>query len=146
MTGTNLYHVGVLVTDLEAAKAHFAQVLGLTFGETRAIPLQGVEDEGRVVDIELRVVYSVEGPPFLELIEARDDGTWGRHLGEGLHHIGVWQDDLEDRVAELLAAGHTAQCVVRRADGSMLATYLGIEHEHVHGTRIELVGRPANPT
>jgi catechol 2,3-dioxygenase-like lactoylglutathione lyase family enzyme len=141
MTATNLYHVGILVTDIEAAKAHFAALLGLTFGETRVVALKDVEDHGVVTDVDLPVAYSVEGPPFLELIEAREGGTWGIQHGEGLHHVGVWQDDLAERVAELLAAGHAAECVVRRPDGTMMATYLDVEHPHVHGTRLELVGR-----
>ena len=76
VTATNLYHVGVLVTDLDAAMAQFAEVLGVTFGEPRTVAAVVVEG-GTTTERPLHVVYSIEGPPFLELIEAQEGGVWG---------------------------------------------------------------------
>ena len=86
----------------------------------------------------LRLIYSVEGPPFLELIEAQEDGVWGRQHGEGLHHIGVWQDGLDARIAELAAAGVEPQAIIHHL-GETLAVYL--TPETAHGARLELVRR-----
>ncbi len=138
MTATNMYHVGVLVEDLDAAMARFGQVLGLTFPEPRTIHLSDLVEYGETVVRDLRVVYSNEGPPFLELIEAQDGGLWGHQHGEGLHHIGMWQDGLEARMAEMQAAGLPAEAVVT-IDGTLIAAYL--PPGPVHNTRIELVRR-----
>jgi hypothetical protein len=136
MTATPLYHVGVLVEDLDAAMARFTELIGVTFGEPLSIRFDDVIDDGEHVDRELRVIYSVEGPPFLELIEAQDDGVWGRQHGEGLHHIGVWQDGLDARIAALAAAGTEPQAVIHHL-GETLAVYL--TPETAHGARLELV-------
>ncbi len=89
MTATNLYHVGVLVRDLE-------------------------------------------------LIEAHDHGVWGHHHGEGLHHIGSWQEGLEDKLRAMLAAGIATEATIT-IGGQLIAAYL--DPGPVHGTRVELVGR-----
>ena len=74
--------------------------------------------------------------PFLELIEAQEGGVWGRHHGEGLHHIGSWQPGLADRLAAMAAAGVTPEAVAT-IDGKLIAAYL--EPSHLHQTRVELV-------
>jgi hypothetical protein len=140
LTATPLYHVGIHVTDVEEAMAHFGAALGLTFNEPRVVPLTELEAYGQPAPArDLTVVYSIEGPPYLELIEAQDTGVWGHHHGEGLHHVGSYHDDLAARVAELMAAGTPPECTVYRA-GELLAAYVG--PEHTHNTRLELVRRP----
>ena len=139
MTATPLYHVGVLVNDIEAAMAHFGAELGLTFNEPRVIRLDDLEEAGQPAPArDLKVVYSVEGPPYLELIEAQEGGVWGHHHGEGLHHIGSYHDDLAGRVAQLIEAGTPPECTVKMG-GELIAIYLG--PEHTHNARLELVRR-----
>jgi len=141
VTATNLYHVGVLVEDLDAAMARFGEVLGLTFEEPRTLSLDDhaeVISKGERIGGELRVVYSVEGPPFLELIQAHDHGVWGRHHGEGLHHIGSWQEGLREKLEEMAAAGIATEATISIGE-DLIAAYL--EPTPVHQTRIELVGR-----
>jgi hypothetical protein len=135
VTATNLYHVGVLVTDLDAAMAQFAEVLGVTFGEPRTVAAV-VEEGGTRTERPLHVVYSIEGPPFLELIEAQEGGVWGGHHGEGLHHIGSWQTGLAERLAAMAEAGVIPEAVMT-IDGTLIAAYL--EPSHLHQTRVELV-------
>ena len=104
------------------------------------IHLDQLEEDGQPAAArDLTVVYSVEGPPYLELIESQEGGVWGHHHGEGLHHIGSYHDDLAGRVAELLAVGTTPECTVYMA-GELIAIYLG--PEHTHQTRLELVRKP----
>ena len=77
------------------------------------------------------------------MIEAQDGGLWGRQHGEGLHHIGVYQDQLEARILELPGLGAQPQAILRLL-GETLAVYLSPESSH--GTRIELVrSRPPKP-
>jgi catechol 2,3-dioxygenase-like lactoylglutathione lyase family enzyme len=136
VTATPLYHVGILVEDIDAAIARFGELLGLTFGEPLDMRFDDIVEDGQRVVRDLRLVYSVEGPPFLELIEAQPDGVWGRQHGEGLHHIGVWQEGLEARVMELAASGTEPQAIVHHR-GETLAVYLS--PETAHGARVELV-------
>jgi catechol 2,3-dioxygenase-like lactoylglutathione lyase family enzyme len=139
MTASDVYHVGILVNDLAEGMARFSTVLGLSFDEPKTVPLT-LEIDGKAVPGEVTCVYSVEGPPFVELIEAQADGLWGHQHGEGLHHIGSWEEDLEARLEELLAEG--ALVDVKAAIGDQfVAAYL--KPEPIHNTRLELVARKA---
>jgi hypothetical protein len=48
----------------------------------------------------LRLVYSRQGPPYVELIEAVDGSPWPSRRGEPFHHLGVWAEDLDRDAAE----------------------------------------------
>jgi hypothetical protein len=85
---TPYFHVGILVADLEVAIERFSRVLGLRFG-----PVSDTQTPvaGETVTVEhIRATYSVDGPPFLELIQASGDGLFSLQNGEGLHHLGIW--------------------------------------------------------
>jgi catechol 2,3-dioxygenase-like lactoylglutathione lyase family enzyme len=137
MTATNLFHVGLLVHDLPAAVRRFSDLLGLRFAEPQTFTVV-VDEPGGSTTRELRAVYSVDGPPFLELIEAQDDGIWAEAHGEGLHHIGVWEDDLAAREAALRRAGVPPAATIH-LDGRLVAIYMAAAE--AHGARVELVAR-----
>jgi catechol 2,3-dioxygenase-like lactoylglutathione lyase family enzyme len=139
MTATSLYHVGILVDDLDAAIEHFSALLGLHFRPVKTARMEGMTMYGQVETRELTLTCSREGPPHVELIQAHEDGIWGIHHGEGVHHIGGWQEGIDERVAELLGQGHTLDAHVNRPDGTLRAVFLGTEHPHVHNTRFELL-------
>lgn len=141
MTGTPLFHVGVLVEDIDAAIVRFGELLGLTFGEPLIMTLEDTTVDGVKFEGSITFVYSVEGPPYLELIQSQDSGLWGRQHGEGLHHIGVSQDDLEARILELQAVQAEPQAIISHL-GRAVAVYL--TPDSAHGTRLEYVRpRPA---
>jgi hypothetical protein len=132
-----LYHVGILVFDLETAVASFSVALDLAFEDPRSLPLDGrLADNHLVSDRELRVSYSTSGAMRLELIEAQEDGVWGRQHGEGVHHIGAWHDDPAARLDEHRARGHGLEaCIWYKSHVS--AAYL--EPAALHGVRLELL-------
>ena len=63
MTATNLFHVGVLVPDLDEATERFADVLGLTFKDPAIAHVDRFEQKSRVEQLDLRITWSIEGPP-----------------------------------------------------------------------------------
>ena len=88
---------------------------------------------------DLRLVYSVEGPPFLELIEAQADGRLGPPARRGPPpHRRVAGEPGGAGHAELAASGAEPQTIVHHR-GETLAVYLS--PESAHGARIELVRR-----
>jgi catechol 2,3-dioxygenase-like lactoylglutathione lyase family enzyme len=136
MPATPIYHFGLLVDDIEAAKQRLGEVLGITFGDTMRFDV-GYESDGVTETTEVVVAYSVEGPPFVELNQSRESGLFGRDRGEGLHHIGVWESSLGERLETLAGQGVTPEIVIRGEDGSPIAAYL--DDGPVHGVRLELV-------
>ena len=142
MPGTKLFHIGIVVEDIEQAIEDFGDLLGFTFEAPISHRATGVEVYGEKCDFDIRFVYSNEGPPYIELIEAKDERVRAlfNSKGEGLHHLGAWQEDVADRVEELLAQGHKLDFAARFGpDQGVAVCYFDTEHPKVHGTRIEFL-------
>lgn len=101
--GLDMYHVGVVVPDVRAAMAQYGEALGFTWsaiGDSRFdVLVDGSRQECRIA-----ATYSLEGPPYLELVEELSGGVWAAQA-LGLQHVGLWTDDLEGSAARFDAAG-----------------------------------------
>lgn len=60
--------------------------------------------DGVVRQARIAATYSLEGPPYLELVEERSGAVWANDA-LGLQHVGLWTDDLEGSIARLEEAG-----------------------------------------
>jgi catechol 2,3-dioxygenase-like lactoylglutathione lyase family enzyme len=133
----NLYfHVGILVEDLEVAMTRFSAVLGFTFND----PITA--EFGCLADPEpheafVRCTYSREGPPYIELLEANGDGLFSMAHGEGVHHLGFWEPDLEARCATLASLEVGPQGRVVSPEGATFAYFN--RPADLHGTRFEFL-------
>jgi methylmalonyl-CoA/ethylmalonyl-CoA epimerase len=142
MPDSDIFHFGLLVPDLDAAVASYGSALGLTFG-SRQCRCLSVASGDETHDFDLELAFSMEGPPYIELIQAQPNtGVWGADHGQGFHHFGLWVDDLEGRVAELAAAGVRVEAGLSHG-GTRMAVYL--EPVDLTGTRVELCARPPGP-
>jgi hypothetical protein len=98
-----MYHVGVVVPDVRAAMVQYGEALGFTWravgDSTFDVLVEGEPRQARVA-----ATYSLEGPPYLELVEERSGAVWAASA-LGLQHVGLWTDDLEGSIARFEAAG-----------------------------------------
>jgi lactoylglutathione lyase len=103
------YHQGVRVPNIDAAIAELSQSLGLEFCPIQA-RAQGVWLPGvGSTSLPLKFTYSRQGPQHVELLEGPPDSIWdGRHA-PGLHHMGVWSDDVKGETEYLVSQGWTLQ-------------------------------------
>ena len=101
--GLDLYHVGVVVPDVRAAMEQYSQALGFSWSPVGDSRLDVVVD-GHVRTARIAATYSLEGPPYLELVEEVSGGVWAQEA-LGLQHVGLWTDDLEGSVRRLEDAG-----------------------------------------
>lgn len=128
----NVYHIGYLVPDLLAAMESLGQRLQITW----TVPFEtgsgfrtadGVADDDRV-----RIVYSRQGPPYLEMIEVvrREGSIFSQPASGGFHHIGVYAERLGDEVERLTRAGMILE---RRGSGTAFVRdpQLGVRYEIV---------------
>jgi catechol 2,3-dioxygenase-like lactoylglutathione lyase family enzyme len=137
-------HIGVLVDDLEASMQRYEQV-GFTFMDPLTVHVDDLADEdGRRKEIDLRIVFSHQGPPYLELLEATGDGIYGPQYVGGLHHIAVLDENPVSRREELVSQGFRCTAAQYRADGSMIVAYL--HPADLDGVRIELLDAPVHDT
>ncbi|MGB3307111.1 MAG: methylmalonyl-CoA epimerase [Thermomicrobiales bacterium] len=125
-----LHHVGIVVADLDAAKASY-EALGFRDGERFAVPEQKIE-----------AITFHAGLGYLELISPTDpEGPIARYMtkrGEGTHHVAYAVPDIDAALARLAAAG------VRLIDETPRSGAHGwrvafIHPESCHGVLTELV-------
>ena len=126
------YHVAVVVADLDRAMNELGELLGLTWHE----PFGGAGYQllhGEIVDSNVRVTYSRQGPPYLELLQQCPGTVWAE---TGLHHIGIWVDDAHAESKRFAAAGADLEAVGVTSDGTWVG---GCYHRTSDGLRVELV-------
>lgn len=90
-------HLGIAVSDLRQARS-FYELLGMPVGSEEVI-----EQE------QVRAVMIQAGESRIELLEPTSpDSVIGRFIdrrGEGMHHVALHVDDIEDVFAEMKYAG-----------------------------------------
>lgn len=133
-------HIGVVVDDLDAAIEHFRSAFGWSFSESiRMGPLElhaPGEPSGKL-PVDLKVAWSLDSNPPLELIEGDADSLWGVGPGEHrIHHYGYWVEDIGAAAAAARAGGYEPE-VLLTEDGAKGFAY----HLRPGGMRIELIER-----
>jgi catechol 2,3-dioxygenase-like lactoylglutathione lyase family enzyme len=104
-----LFHVGIRVPDLETAMAELGDGLGLAWAPVveRQQPIWTPTDGASVV--ALRFTYSCAGPQHVELLQGEKGSIWDGDDRTGLHHQGIWVDDVAAATERRLAAGWTLE-------------------------------------
>ncbi len=130
-------HVGIAVADIEAASARYALITGDNEPFTT-----------EVADQKVRVAIfsggNLHGGGRIELVcPTSDDSPIAKYLdkrGEGLHHICIYVDDIERKLADLKAAGARLIDETPRigAEGNRIAF---VHPAGSHGVLIELEER-----
>jgi hypothetical protein len=138
MTLYKAAHIGFLVEDLDAAIERVSAVLGVSFPEPEISRPPVFVDDGKTCELALRLAWSYEGPPHIELIEAQASGLYsltGRE--EGFHHLGVWEDDFPTLRRNMALWGISQQAVQREESGETIAHYT--LPADLYGMRLEFV-------
>ncbi|MFQ5700572.1 MAG: methylmalonyl-CoA epimerase [Acidobacteriota bacterium] len=91
-------HIGIAVRSLDVSLAFYCDVLQLQAGDPEIVASEGV-----------RVVFLRLGSTRIELLEPLEQDSavarFIRKRGEGIHHICLLVDDLEEYIASLEARG-----------------------------------------
>lgn len=130
MKVTKVEHIGIAVRSIEEARAFYEQGLGLTLAR-----LEEVEREG------VRVAFLSAGESEIELLEPLGEGgSVARFLesrGEGIHHLCLEVDNIEEAMARLSAQGFRLLDEKPRlgADGKRVAF---VHPRSAHGVLLEL--------
>lgn len=101
-----LFHLGVLVPDLDAAMDEMGESLGLVWAEPQVIDAQSLwTPDGGLQALELKFTYSAEGPQHVELLEGPPGSFWDGREHPGAHHVGLWADDVAAETDRLISTG-----------------------------------------
>ena len=136
----DVFHLGVVVEDLDASMRVLSDTLGLTWAPVQELSQTVRTGGGAVLCDRIRFTYSVEGAPHLELVDSEEQRVWRPAPGQ-LHHIGVFAEDLAGESARLAARG-----VPLELGGGARETPLAFAyHLSPGGVRIELVDAARRP-
>ena len=98
----DVFHIGIIVPNMESGMEEISSRFGVTWPR----PPGPAEVLARTKDgtgpLSSRFVYSDEGPPWFELIEAVPGTVWAAQASN-IHHIGAFVDDLDDEIERLIA-------------------------------------------
>ncbi|KUI27067.1 bleomycin resistance protein [Mycobacterium sp. IS-1742] len=130
----DLYHVGIVVDDLDAAAARLTAAGGHRWTRPLEYTLPVVTATGDL-DVPFRISFSVQ-PVHLELVQEVPGTLWSAVPGRGTHHLGYWVDDVHSTSEALERAGFAFEAGPR-ADQPRTFAY----HVDSAGTRIEIVDR-----
>jgi catechol 2,3-dioxygenase-like lactoylglutathione lyase family enzyme len=132
---TELFHVGIVVPDLDAARSRLTELLGTRWGPVLENDIEVQDDTGHDRVVPNRICYSTE-PPYLELIQEVPGTPWVCNEHSNLHHIGLWSDSLAADSDGVRAAG----CPLEIRDGHGTAPPAQFAyHRDALGIRLELV-------
>jgi catechol 2,3-dioxygenase-like lactoylglutathione lyase family enzyme len=105
-----VFHVGIRVENLEVAQQELTSSTGVHWTTPAHVPMKAwVPGEG-YRNYELTISFSVEGPVHIELLYGSPGSYWDTSIGgAGLHHIGVWVEDVTRANKELIEKGWTVE-------------------------------------
>jgi methylmalonyl-CoA/ethylmalonyl-CoA epimerase len=140
---SDLYHVGIVVRDLDAGMTLFGELLGVGRWVTFESVLPSVY-RGEAVKACARAAYGRAGPAYVELVEPTG-GRWTAQAflderGEGVYHLGYWSDDVAEAIRRAAGAGLGLDWSAE-GGGKPFVAYL----DQVSGVHIELVARWVKP-
>jgi catechol 2,3-dioxygenase-like lactoylglutathione lyase family enzyme len=132
----DLFHTGIVVDDLESAKAEFGGLLGLTWLEGGGTVAMHTADGQR--SVATRYAISAEGPHHVELVQSVPGTLYTTNGSTRAHHVGYWVDDVPAVSAALSASGLTNAVLISfGGDRPAITAY----HEAGDGFWIEIVAR-----
>jgi hypothetical protein len=133
---SEMFHVGIVVQDVQAARARLSELLGVAWGpviDTAALELRDVE--GHDIVMPNRICYST-APPYLELVQEVPGSPWVCNEHSNLHHIGFFSTAVTADSGGLTRAMCPLEIAGRAGD---LAPAGFAYHRDPLGVRIELV-------
>jgi methylmalonyl-CoA/ethylmalonyl-CoA epimerase len=133
-TPNDIDHVGIAVSDLDAAVEHYRRTLGIEPVHREVVEDQGVEE----------VLFKV-GTSYVQLLAATGPDTpVGKFLqkkGEGVHHVGYRVDDVAATIEHLRSEG-VAMVDETPRPGSRGTTVAFAHPKGFGGVLVELVQEP----
>jgi catechol 2,3-dioxygenase-like lactoylglutathione lyase family enzyme len=134
----DLYHVGLVVADIESAAAQLTAAAGYQWTKPVEYTLSVTTADGDA-DVPFAFVYSLQAP-HLELVQEVPGTIWTATADRAAHHLGYWVDDIAAAASRLEAVGYRQEARPAGETASTFAYYLDPA-----GVRIEIVDRALFP-
>ena len=105
-----VFHMGIRVADLAAAQRELTESIGVSWTTPATIPMKAWAPGTGYQNYDLTISFTVEGPVHIELLYGSPGSYYDvSNGGAGLHHIGVWVDDVTKVNQELVSKGYEVE-------------------------------------
>jgi hypothetical protein len=132
----DLFHTGIVVDDLEAAKSELGEALGVTWHDGGA-DIRMISDDGART-VRSAYALSIEGPHHVELVQSIEGTVWTVAAPGHAHHLGYWVEDVAATAAALVERGAAPIVAIAIADDRPpMCAYLRTKN----GLCVEIVDR-----
>jgi catechol 2,3-dioxygenase-like lactoylglutathione lyase family enzyme len=142
VTVPTYFHIGVIVPDLDRAAADFSRVLGLTFTDPAVVHVPWFVDP-TPHEHTVHAVFSEDGPPYYELIQAAGDGIFSAREAGQILYLGMWESDMAGRMRTLQENGIGIDAQLKASEDAV--PFCIITKPDVLGIRLEYVDESAHP-
>lgn len=139
LQAADLYHIGIVVPDLEASMAMMSELAGYRWTQIQSaeLPVRLADGERMVL---LRYAYSLDAP-HVELVQEVPGTPWASAEPNAAHHLGYFCDDVPMTSKRLEESGFAFEaCAMIGGTPSIFAYHLSAS-----GVRIEIVERSVIP-
>ncbi len=130
------FHVGVIVADVDEARRAFRELLGVEFHDSLRFDAPAVDD-GETRSVTVEACFSVNGPPYFEILKGDGKGIYACEGRWALHHVGLWTASCVDSLRRASALGVRSEAVMR--DDSGQPEFLFTDPADTVGIRFEVV-------
>ena len=142
-----LFHIGWVVRDCEAAQRDLSERLGagpfVSAGQEARFEHALVH--GKPTPFSLRIAFGALGGVLLELLQPLDDRSphaeFLRAHGEGMHHLAFLVPDFDEQLAAVRAARPEADLLIDGTGPGNPVRWVYLDGGAAHGTVIELLDR-----
>ena len=137
MKWDDMFHVGVIVPEIEAGMEEIGRRFGVSWPRPPGDASIRVRTAKGIQVMESRFAYTAEGPPYIELIQGVPGTVWEAASGSRIHHLGAFVDDLDAEIERLVAEGADLEMESVDEEGGRIqaVSYLNSEL----GVRLELL-------
>jgi hypothetical protein len=136
-----MYHVGIVVPDIESACVRITSLLGTEWGPIVESDTQIRNGAGDDQVLSLRLCYSTSAP-HLELVEERVGTPWVCNEFSNLHHIGFFSNALVGDSQRLTSTACPLEICGREDE---MSPRMFAYHRDPLGVRIEYVDAASRP-
>jgi hypothetical protein len=101
----DIFHIGIIVPNMETGMEEISSRFGVTWPRPPGPAEVLARTKEGTGPLASRFVYSAEGPPWFELIEAVPGTVWAAQASN-IHHMGAFVDDMDAEIERLIAEGN----------------------------------------
>lgn len=136
LRASDLYHTGIVVSDLEAEMARLGEMAGYSWTKPMTNDVT-VRIGAEVRRVQMSFVYSLQAP-HIELIQAVPGTPWVCAPGNAVHHLGYFTDAFDETADALQRSGFQLEITAESPSPqpSLFAYFIDPA-----GVRIEIVDR-----